>query len=339
MSRPQVFLHIGTNKTGTSTIQRFCDSQRLRLMLDGLLYPQTGRRGRTHHELSNALGFGLNKLSAETMKDHQQKIQASLVEEVEESGADRILFSSECFVCDGNPADVLNFFKDYDIKIVVYLRRHDEWWLSAYNQAVRTVKQPRWDWGLEDYLAFQMRRNTFHGNWRHLVDRWAAVFGNERIIVRPFEQEQNQPNLLADFFRHIGHEGISIEEIEPVNESLDEKSLRLIDMMQRCEIEDETRQRVIRYIVNHPLGGQRYKVPAKFLRDLIERNAEDYAYIARQYLQRSDGQLFFAPPPEDGGISTTPAIPDIQDAVSLMAKALAEQTDDSQIEIDFNIPS
>lgn len=336
MSRPQVFLHIGANKTGTSTIQRFCDSQRLRLMLDGLLYPQTGRRGGAHYALSDALGFSRHKLANDVRKSRQLKLQTSLAQEVQDSGADHIVFSSENFVCDGDPADVLNFFKDYDVRIIVYLRRHDEWWLSAYNQAVRQVKQPKWKWGLEDFVEFYSARKSLYGNWRHLVDRWASVFGNERMIVRPFEKEQNQPNLLADFFRHIGHENISTEEIAPVNESLDERSLRMIDLVQRCEIGDEARQRVIQYIVDHPFGGRRYKVPANFLRDLIDRNVEDYAYIARQYLQRSDGQLFFAPLPEDTDFPASAALPDMQDAVTLVIRALAAKIDDSRFEIDSN---
>jgi hypothetical protein len=83
----------------------------------------------------------------------------------------------------------------------VYLRRHNEGRESAYNQAVKMVAKPPWEQGFESYVNFRKRKTPKHGCYRELVDRWAKVSGKENIIVRPYERQQNKPNIVNDIYR------------------------------------------------------------------------------------------------------------------------------------------
>lgn len=57
-----IYLHVGANKTGSSAIQNFCNSNRDSLLSSGLLYPVTGCVGDAHYGISSILGFahGIN---------------------------------------------------------------------------------------------------------------------------------------------------------------------------------------------------------------------------------------------------------------------------------------
>lgn len=316
-----VFLHIGANKTGTSAIQKYCNTHREALATVGLLYPQAGCSGEAHYRLSDALGFSHVKLGSEDKKALQEEIWSKLIAETEGRALEALILSSENFTLNGDPITVKRYFSGFDVRIVVYLRRHDSWWPSAFNQAVRHVVQPKWGWGVQEYVKWQQRHTPRYGDWRYLVDRWAAVFGKESIIVRPYEQQQNQPNIVADFFGTIGRPELAPAEALVVNESLDAWSLRMIDIAQRAEIDEASRRRIIDHTLRNPKGGAPLKAPAAYLRQLVAGYAEDYAYIAREYMGREDGRLFYDPLPKDGD-DAEPPLPAPREVMAWTVRAL-----------------
>ena len=77
-----------------------------------------------------------------------------------------------------------------------------------------------------------------------MLDRWSKYFGRENILVRPYEQQQNKPDIVSDLLKTIGfscddpHKP-SLTERE--NESLSAYTLGLIDVFQRARIDDVLR--------------------------------------------------------------------------------------------------
>ena len=53
-----IFLHIGANKTGTTSIQKQLAEHRDLLEREGVLYPRTAQAGSVHYPLSWGLGLG-----------------------------------------------------------------------------------------------------------------------------------------------------------------------------------------------------------------------------------------------------------------------------------------
>jgi hypothetical protein len=328
VSAPVVYLHIGTNKTGTSAIQRFLNGNRDQLKEFRLLYPTTGCQGEAHYGISHALNFSHGKSRGGNADTAQRTaLRKALFEEIRASGANTVAISSENFVMPQSVEAVKTFFQPCQVRVIVYLRRHDEWWTSAYAQAVKMVENPPWGRSFEDYVTYQKEKNTGYGNYRFLVDRWARIFGRENIIVRPYEVGQNQPTLIGDFLCSIGQAGVicSLEiPQDRVNESIPFAAINLVDIYQRIEVGPEVRARLIRHALSISRKAGRTPIASPVLRRrLIDENAADYEYIAKEFLGRADGKLFLDPLPEKSESWKEPKRLNYMRVIEETAKALA----------------
>lgn len=310
----KVFLHIGMNKTGSTAIQKFFGKNQDALKQRGLLWPDLGFGGGPHYGLSDALGFGARK----SLVDDGENISAlrtALDREIEEANPQTLVMSSEKFVKQRDHLPVFRFFKGLDVRVIVYLRRHDEWWPSLYAQAVKTVSNPPWNRSFQSFFDHQSRRKTQYFVFGELLNDLAAVFGHDRIIVCPYEDAQNQPNLIGHFLHQVERPDLvqlSEEDEQRVNVALSPRTLSLIDWTQRAKIDQETKGVIIRTILNEDKAETSPPlVPAALRRQLALEQAEDYKQIARDYLGRDNGVLFKAPLPEDDGRKGNGGLPNV----------------------------
>jgi hypothetical protein len=299
--RTSTYLHIGTNKTGTTAIQRWLTEHREELKNRGLLYPSAGMPFQAHHSLAHALGFHWLRPAAD--EDQAARFRRELDSEVRATNPRLVLISSENF-CITRPMDaVRSFFRAMDVRIVVYLRRHDVWWQSAYTQAVKMVAAPPFQCGFESFLNFRLAQNRNSANYRKLIDRWANAFGKENIIVRPYEPCQNQPNIVADFLRAIECPELANNMSAP-NERVNEKpsviGLQLAEVFQRADIEADLRRRLVAdaFDLTPPEGPAASVISPSLRSKLVDDNWSDYEYIAREFLDRKDGRLFMDSRPD-----------------------------------------
>lgn len=302
-----IFLHIGANKTGSSAIQSIFNRNRDSLLGRGVLYPHTGCVGEAHYGLSTLLGFVHGKPHPiDLMSKPLVELSELLRNEITSSGAESVVLSSESFVLPKSVETVRSFFSDYDVKVVVYVRRHDKWLPSSYNQAVRMVVDPPWGRGFKSYVNFQKKMGPCpsRGDYRILLDRWAKVFGKNNMIVRPYERQQNNPGIFFDFMRAIGRsdvmDGIGALECR-VNDSVDAQTLAFIEAFQRARIDSELRARLIKFALDNRRTADGTNVAAidpSLLLSIVEQNNDMYEYIAREYLGRDDGRLFYDPLPD-----------------------------------------
>ncbi|MBS9715316.1 hypothetical protein ACFFUT_14425 [Pseudohalocynthiibacter aestuariivivens] len=327
-SQKSVFIHIGMNKTGSSAIQSDLFSNRHLLEENGLLYPTFGAAGAAHYGLSDFLGFSQKPNRKLDSNEFEKKRNAFDVE-FNASCCQSAVFSSEFFVLWGQPEDVAKFFNDYKVTIIVYLRRHDNWWVSAYNQALKTVATPPWGLGIESYLNFHKGRKSQVFNHRTLLNRWADVFGKENLIVRPHEEGQNLPNITSDFLSAIGHSAISEKlsvEKKRLNVSLPYGSMELMDIFQRLDVSDSLRSLLVTYTFSLPPDETKTEVLSPEMRlELINENIEDYKFIAREFLGRSDGVLFYEQLPSAEPSWVGPKPIDRVDLVQHVLKALKKR--------------
>ena len=325
---PDIFLHIGIPKTGTTAIQRFFSQRRLILKSAGILYPVTMGRCGAHYELSSVFGFG-----PKTGQNLSKK-KNILIREIRHSGCEKVIFSSENFVLPGDIEGLNRFFQAFDTKIVVYLRRHDKWWPSAYQQSVRMVAKPKWKRSFEEFIKFQKKHGARYWDYRRLLDRWASVFGKDNIIVRPFEFRQIGSNVIGDILKIIGAshlcKNLDCDAAKlQVNESISALSLLLIEEFQRANIPKSIRTKLIAHALQVKSSkGLDAICPPSILKQQIEENLEDYKYIARHYFGRRDGRLFY----ED-----IPALEDSKsDEILLTRERLLEETIKALTGYDLN---
>jgi hypothetical protein len=205
-----VYLHIGAPKTATSSLQSALAANGQRLLDQGVLYPRDIRTGSAHHGLAcDLIGKHQGVPMADIWYGSQPRGQAwdALGEEIARmpSGVGRVILSSELFFGQSRQLrpildEVRSRLSGHEVRVLVYLRRQDQWYSSFYNQDVKGVRQ--WPHGpYQFYEAHQI----FQYDYYSLLKRWSEVFGKENILIRPYEPGQwHEGDILRDFCHTLG---------------------------------------------------------------------------------------------------------------------------------------
>jgi len=178
-----VFLHIGPHKTGSTSLQQYLHHNRAVLARQGFLYPRSGcldgRRYGQHDFARSIAGRGSFDV-------------ARLQEEIEASGNDKILLSSEEFSLVRDPGTIVRCFDGFDVKAVIYCRRQDELLLSHFNQRVKVGSTGD---SLEQFAARLLKQGRLDLN--ALCERWASAAGDAAIVAR---LHRPSTSVIDDFF-------------------------------------------------------------------------------------------------------------------------------------------
>ncbi len=201
MASAKLFIHIGAPKTGTTLLQRAATEQRDRLAEHGLLYPKSALRGFGHHDFAFLLDGGYPdwaKPQTRSLAD----LEADLATECHAHSGD-ILLSSEDFYLFPQPGRLRDLVlrtgldQGRDVRIIVYVRRQDEAMESWYNQL---IKAQGYSGSPEDALE------QWFWLWDYAteIDRWAATFGREALMVCDYhEATAGEGGLVADFWSRV----------------------------------------------------------------------------------------------------------------------------------------
>ena len=178
-----VVLHIGLHKTASSYIQGVLAACRDDLRSEGVLYPRTGIVDKGSTSTREGAGSGHGLLSR---RGRHRVLQARLLGELEES-VPTVLISSEEFSREGDtptPEKLLDRFRPFrSVKVVVVLRRQDDWIESFYKQVV------------DQYGNFETRsfEEFLEQRGRHLFDfhtrftPWRDLVGPENFHALSYD--------------------------------------------------------------------------------------------------------------------------------------------------------
>jgi hypothetical protein len=192
----RLFLHIGTHKTGSTALQQQLHQYRDALAGDGILYPETGLQGHAHHPLAWAAGAGERAADAQFLASAISDIAAQA-----QHTADTVVVSSEEFEFTPDPSVLAALKQDFDVRVVVYLRKQDHCLEAAYNQHVRSYDL-RFSGSIHQ---FALKYNFFRRyDYLNLLQPWAEVFGRENILVRPYGTPLVDGDAWADFLSLMG---------------------------------------------------------------------------------------------------------------------------------------
>ncbi len=314
-----LYLHAGTPKTGTSSIQYFLGKNRKLLTEQGYCFPVMPHfdkigQNRNAHFLIHRYFDENNERLLEKEEQMRARAMEKLLSRLEQY--DNVVLSDESLW------NHSYYFKDFwknlsqritekghTIKVIVYLRRQDTYLQSYWAQNVKSGAQKL---SFADYLNKKPWKQI-HANYLQALDLIASAVGEENIIVRPFESGQFlDSSLYADFLHCIGlslteeyhysdqskndtvfGEYIQIKQILNENPKFAEKKGFMTDLIYAATLQHGEKPDYQRAAV-FPEG------PANFLKQFQQGNEE----IARKYLHREDGILFYNMPSDNNTIDS-----------------------------------
>ncbi|MBY6127060.1 hypothetical protein [Roseovarius atlanticus] len=209
-------IHIGTEKTGTTSIQRTLDEGADLLLCDGTLWPPVFRDGQDPRIACYAMddaALDLRKrrrglTTPEAVTKFRTQFENRLERELAAApGARTLLIVNEHLSrmrARSEPARLKALLDGFAsrIRIVLYLRRQDLMMRSMYSQVIKV--------GGTRENVFPLFEQEEEGdfttfNYRRIVDLWAGTFGREALEIRVFERPQLvEGDVIADFFHTVG---------------------------------------------------------------------------------------------------------------------------------------
>jgi hypothetical protein len=311
--RKNLVIHIGAHKTGSTAIQRFLSMNRDLLENQGFLYPGEGY---AHHDLAREF----RSLSLQEIMDNPDLAIHRHFREIEASDAISVILSCETFefFTQYQISTLKHFLNNkYNVRIIYYIRRQDNKIESAYNESVKNGGS-RTDLTFLDYLSrhtLATESTTGAGNgvrnapvnsldYYAILTQWSNAFGKTNVSVHCYEEEQLPGGIFQDFIQAAGlspdrHYRIPEKRI---NERL---SWDLIEMIRLCNAQFKDDKKFHNFLVQNLIRiNSEIKLTFPHLlspqqrRDLISLYEESNGKVAREYLGRSDGRLFYSPLPD-----------------------------------------
>jgi hypothetical protein len=294
----KLVIHAGQSKTATTSIQKFLVGNRPQLLRHGWLYPTTGLQYFAHHPFANP--FFLKTQDWIRRLDPGAAL-ASLHAEVASAGATSVLISSEVFYFASKKAELAQYFRDFELHVLLFLRRQDDWIESSYRDDLKSGTIPLMD--PVDYFNLPRIRDDAL-DYEQKLEEWVAELGRDHVQVVPFEPACGGCSVETMFLAALGIDDASdFTPAERANERLNQAALHFLSMM-------TAKRRVApkywplfeflaAYSQEYPDAAQyRYIFPPDMRLALLERVRESNARVARRYLGRDDGGLFRAPLPD-----------------------------------------
>jgi len=212
-------LHLGSEKTGTSSIQKYFGARRDALLQKGFWYPDSfaNPAAHVHLKLSRAAINGSLGDDAPEVIEFRKEYDTAMA-----AGVTATVFSSEFFHSEmREPATLerLRAFLDkfFDrFQLVYYARRQDQMLASMHSTAVKG------GWTTDKH-ALSVYESKGHYYFDHLAvcDQWSAHFGRENLECRIYERDKlTGGDIVNDFAHVIGLERGAEQIYVSANESL-----------------------------------------------------------------------------------------------------------------------
>ncbi len=335
--RIELILHIGQHKTGSKALQSFLSKNEKALKANGLLYPLAPRFNRGVRAYANSHFRVFVLLRRQAMLEHGDAQAAdkfwrkygvycrpfesldsifdSFDSQLRRFKSKRLLISAEDLFdlhmaseIEFNPrwvktaAQLLAGFvyrRNYDPRLVVYLRRQDELLVSHYSQLIKGEGTATIDF--KDFRGrFGPRMKS-----RGLLKFWSGAFGPEKILVRPYEPGGLPLGVVSDFFEKAL--GLQVpasweppdEDLESVNKTPPRDFIEFIRILNRRMNDGKPTlpRRWVLEAARMESGGDMKSRVREWLSPrqqtaLLKRHVKDNLKIAKIFLAKPGARLF-----------------------------------------------
>ncbi len=298
----KIYMHIGTPKTGSSAIQAFLTLNYTLLKNKGFHFPNPP-------DIENAQAFQTtsgngNFILSLLEKGNQDKLEEYFFKMMNMD--ENIIISSESITSAYYKyfEDMMHLINKFNIITIVYIRKQDDYLISAYNQGVKNH-------GF--YKNFELQSN-FHSTYK-TIDKLINNVDKDNLIIRPYEKQQFKGgNIYSDFLDTIGLEYTNKYNLPDavVNPSLSldameyKKTINSIKEYGGINLSAERvliNSYILDYVVNEKKEGKAFENQniisrqdrLKILKIYEELNVK----IAKDFLNRKDGKLFLNEIPEN----------------------------------------
>lgn len=224
----RIFLHIGTHKTGTTSIQYYLNYRKDELLAQGILAPGAGKTSDSEYSGNHRLAWSVDFRKGETTTecwDHLDEIMKTVAHE-------KVVLSSEafCLLNLENVGRVKELLKGHEVIIIIYFRNYKAFLRARYAQVIRDRKEIR---SFPGYVS----SSEDWTDYDKILRNWGEHFGYDHLIVRVYDEVISKGNLISDFCRIIGF-------IPPENDryfqlqrntSPDEQTIKIMRLVNICK--------------------------------------------------------------------------------------------------------
>lgn len=300
------YLHIGTEKTATTTLQRFFDINRKKLFADGYAYTKSA--GVVNNRALPVAAYNkdrrddftkINGLNSDAdLEKFQKKLIRNVRDEIKSlaKNCSTVIFSSEHIQSRLTEVEEVARLKDVlhqcgldEVSVVVYLRRPADIANSLYSTALKagrildeppSPKGPYW-------------RNICHH--RQTLERFGSVFGRDSMRPRLFDRKAFAGgSIVSDMLGVIGIPNADAYEIPPdANESLSPLGIEILRRLNRKVpkfIDNEpnpARSNITSYLERHFSDGK-YVMPEALYQAYMDEFRESNEWVRSHYFPSMD---------------------------------------------------
>ena len=185
------YLHIGTEKTGSTSIQEFMRLNRETLRQQAFLYPSS-LGPLNHRRMRNYAANSHTHLMGAEVREHpggiagfRTDVERDLQQEVAATDCQILAVSDEHFHSALTTRDEIGRLRSLldpwcrTYRVVVYLRRQDMLSRSFHSEHIKV--------GNSDNEALFPRGITYYYDYRSLIENYESIFGTSSIVVRRYE--------------------------------------------------------------------------------------------------------------------------------------------------------
>ena len=191
------------------------------------------------------------------------------------------------------------YLEDFDVKIVVYLRRQDDFVQALYQTIIVYGEEAIPFENFYERIVSEHERIRSLDHYFLVNDIFATAFGKENIILRIYEKSQlYQGDLPRDFLKTVGFKTTNDFSLDIPNNNLsfDAHSLEIYRKLKQVFKGEneflETARRKIRDANQRKAFRANNIISRQQSDNLMNKVKESNEKLAREYLDRDDGILF-----------------------------------------------
>ncbi len=305
----RIWLHIGAEKTGTTTLQKWLQANRAVLGNEDILFPKTpgafNHIGLTAYALDDSKGMeemrvtaGANKFAS--LDEFRANVRTGLRQEIESSSASEMVLSNEHCSSRLRSLEEIERLRDllYEfcdrVNVLLYIREPVSFYNSWYSTVIASG-------GSQPFPTDLTPGFLRAADWQRMVQNWSAVFGSGAVQVHRFERSVlKSGDILEDFADKIGLPFEKMQSGDIQNESMGIKPLMFLrelneDLPRILDGKFNSERGNIVEVLRGFAGGGKFSMPPEIAARITEHYKDSYNTLQRTYFPDLDGPLFGQP--------------------------------------------